>query len=359
MTLAVETPDVLVAGLGPAGSRAACAVARAGLSVVALDRRSEPGRPVQCAELVPLMLDQDVSDLACVTVQPIARMLTFIEGAAPDETRPFPGRMLDRAAFDRQLVQAAIAAGADCRFGTAVLGIDADGTVRTAGGVLRPRVLIGADGPASRVGAAIGQVNRELVEARQVNVTLHAPHDATDIFLSAAYPGGYAWLFPKGTTANLGIGVDRSARVRLKPLLVALHRRLAAEGRIGAQESALTGGAIPVGGRLPAVGALGAVPVLLAGDAAGLAHPISGAGIAAAVQSGGRAGWAAAAWAGGQAGALADYDEELADLFDVSLGRARQRRAALHAAHAAGRADPAALRRGWIAYDEYWAEGQQ
>ena len=125
------------------------------------------------------------------------------------------------------------------------------------------------------------------------------------------------------------------------------------------RKSALTGGAIPVGGRLPAVGALGAVPVLLAGDAAGLAHPISGAGIAAAVQSGGRAGWAAAAWAGGQAGALADYDEELAEFFDVSLGRARQRRAALHAAHAAGRADPAALRRGWIAYDEYWAEGQQ
>ncbi len=50
----IETPDVLVVGLGPAGSRAAEAAARAGLRVIALEKRGEPGSPVQCAEFVPL-----------------------------------------------------------------------------------------------------------------------------------------------------------------------------------------------------------------------------------------------------------------------------------------------------------------
>ena len=39
----VETPDVVVVGLGPAGSRAAEAAAHAGLDVVALEKRAEPG----------------------------------------------------------------------------------------------------------------------------------------------------------------------------------------------------------------------------------------------------------------------------------------------------------------------------
>ena len=91
--------------------------------------------------------------------------------------------------------------------------IDAEGTVTTSAGArLRPRVLIGADGPHSSVGAAIGAINRDLVETRQVTVPLVLPHDATDIFLSADYPGGYAWLFPKGAVANVGLGVAVEVR---------------------------------------------------------------------------------------------------------------------------------------------------
>ena len=345
-------PDVIVVGLGPAGSRAAAAAASAGLGVLAIDRRTAAGRPVQCAELVPRMLDQELPDLAPVTVQPISRMLTRVDMAAADETVPFPGRMLDRAAFDAWLVQAALEAGAICRFATPLGGIDPDGSVRIGNALFRPRVLIGADGPHSRVGAAIGRVNTDFVETRQITVDLQAPHDATDIFLSAAYPGGYGWMFPKGAVGNLGIGVGRASRGSLKALLDALHASLAAQGRAGKVIHAATGGPIAVSGRLHPVGALGAVQVLLAGDAAGLTHPVSGAGIAAAVQSGALAGAAAADWLAGRAGALADYAGELADLFDASLHRALLRRRGL----AASRADAAALRRAWIAYDAYWAE---
>jgi geranylgeranyl reductase family protein len=355
--VASETADVVVVGLGPAGARAAEAAARAGLRVVALERRGRAGSPVQCAEFVPALLQQEVQGLGRVTAQPVARMLTFVEDAAADETPQFPGCMIDRAAFDGQLALAAARAGADCRYGTAVLAIEPEGTLRLSrGNPLRPRLIIGADGPRSRVGAAIGEVNRELVETRQITVPLLAPHDATDIFLRADYVGGYGWLFPKGGLANLGLGLEPRARSRLKPLLAALHRELCGRGRVGTEIRGVTGGAIPVGGRVRSLGRLGQLPVLLAGDAAGLTNPVTGAGIAAAVQSGTLAGRAAVGWTAGRAAALDDYEEELHDTFDAALARALARRRSLLEASAEGAAPgPAALRASWIAYPQYWA----
>ena len=178
------------------------------------------------------------------------------------------------------------------------------------------------------------------------------PHDATEVFLRAEFEGGYGWLFPRGERANLGLGVSPAAHRRLEPLLERLHADLAAPGRVGHTALSVSGGAIPVGGRVRPYGGLGRTAVLLAGDSAGLANPVTGAGIAAAVQSGALAGTAAAAWLGGDRGALADYDDELDALVRASLGRALARRAEL----AALRKPPAAaLRRGWIAYPEYWA----
>jgi len=349
--------DVLVIGLGPAGARAAEAAARAGLRVIAVDRRRVPGQPVQCAEFVPAMLDQELAGQERVTRQRIRAMATFVEHEAPDWKGDFPGRMIDRAAFDSALVRRAAEAGVDCRFATPVRDIAPDGTVTLAGGArLRARAIVGADGPRSAVGRAIGRPNRDLVETRQVTVRLTAPYDATDIFLSAEIPGGYGWLFPKGEIANLGIGVEPAARARLKSLLDGLRARLITEGRIGGQVLAHTGGAIAVGGPVSPTSALGETAVLLAGDAAGLSNPVTGAGIAAAAISGALAGTAAAGWIAGNAAALDEYEEDLDDLFGASLRRARARREELLARYGCGASPPpAALRRGWIAYPEYWA----
>jgi digeranylgeranylglycerophospholipid reductase len=360
-----ETPDVLVVGLGPAGSRAAEAVARAGLRVIALEKRTEAGAPVQCAEFVPSMIERDVPAVGKVTAQTIARMLTFVEdNEKPGETPEFRGRMIDRAKFDRLLAENAAKAGADCRYGITMLKIDTDGTVHTsARHGFRPRALIGADGPRSRVGTAIGQINRDLVETRQVTVPLVLPHDATDIFLSADYRGGYGWLFPKGAVANVGLGIsidgspenEKSTRRGLKVMLLALLTRLAVERRIGTSGWALTGGAIPVGGRLTSIGRLGDTAVLLAGDAAGLANPVTGAGIASAVQSGTMAGKAAVDYVSGRTAALDDYEEELGDIFDAALNRALRRRHELLACYAGGRRpDARALTDGWIGSPRYW-----
>lgn len=189
-----------------------------------------------------------------------------------------------------------------------------------------------------------------------MTVPLLVPHMATDIFLSAEIEGGYGWLFPRGSEANLGLGVAPQARDRLKPLLDELRARLVAKGRIGATAGRLTGGLIPVGGLVGPAGRIGDLPVLLAGDAAGLANPITGAGINAAVLSGRMAGDAAARIAAGADRAADDYAEEVADLFGPSLALALRRRADLMSHYARG-ALPGApdLRRAWIAYGDYWA----
>lgn len=349
--------DVLVIGLGPAGASAARAAARAGLDVIAIDRKQRAGEPVQCAEFVPQLLSPTIDAVTATARQRIAAMQTFVERDAPDWQGDFPGVMVDRAAFDAHLVSQARAAGVGCHFDCAVAAIDPAGVVHCDDGrAFSARVIIGADGPRSRVGRAIGEINRELVAARQITVPLRGAHDATDIFLSADYPGGYAWLFPRGAVANLGLGVAYASRACLKPALERLRLTLVAAQRIGETILGATGGAIPVGGMLRPYGILGERVALLCGDAAGLTNPVTGAGISAAVLSGMAAGEAAAAVCGGDDGAPAEYAEDLEDLFGVAIARALQRRRAVLGQYAGGNTPSAErLRGGWIAYPEYWA----
>lgn len=365
MTGGPVTVDVLVVGLGPAGASAAAEAARQGARVLAIDRRPTPGHPVQCAEFVPAALGAETAAVSRAALQEIAAMETMVgfglgagQGAAPGDalrTPDFRGVMVDRAAFDLALVEAAARAGATVETGIALHGVTAEeGAHLSDGRRVMPRVVIGADGPRSAVGRLAGLINHDLAEARQITVPLRAGHDATDIFLAAEIEGGYGWLFPRGAEANLGLGVAHRARATLKPLLEALHADLVRQGRVGAEIRRLTGGTIPVGGLVGPAGTIGALPVLLAGDAAGLTHPITGAGIAAGCLSGRMAGEAAARLVAGRADAAEDYAEELTDLFGSTLALAVRRRAELMAEYDDG-ALPGlpALRRSWIAFPEY------
>ncbi len=62
--------------------------------------------------------------------------------------------------------------------------------------------------------------------------------------------------------------------------------------------------------------------LILTGDAAGLTHPITGAGIPQAINSGHLAGEAALALAGGKAEAGQEYAGELSAAYKGYLGRA-------------------------------------
>ena len=346
--------DILVIGAGPAGTSAARAAAGKGLTVICADRRAEIGVPVQCAEFVPMPLLRSVHETDS-RVQDVEGMLTVLPSGLRHH-RAFPGMMIDRARFDQGLAELAQAAGA--RVETRCQFLDWDGEVaRLRRGTdealaLRPRLLIGADGPHSLVAEAVGLPRQQVVYTRQYTVPLLRPYADTDIFLSDAFPGGYGWLFPRGPVANLGLGTDRRFEGNLKLPLEQLHRQVLERGLVGAAILGRTGGAIPVGGIRPMVHG----NVVLAGDAAGLTHPITGAGIPAAVISGERAGAAAADYLAGDMGALESYAEDMRDQFGPTLARAMQRRKALEAVwrQPAAREDRV-MRSGWIAFDEYFA----
>ena len=350
--------DVLVIGLGPAGGAAATAAAKRGLNVAAVDRKKRIGVPVQCAEFIPLPLARCAQGPGV-----LARRITGMKSMLPSGavvTTPLSGLMVDRAAFDQALAREAEEAGAALSAGSRLAELhaaDSTAVVRGPRGTLRIRyrVLVAADGPLSTVARLIGLPALETVNTRQYTVPLIKTFADTGIWLSERYPGGYAWLFPKGEHANLGLGMDPRCAAEMKTLLDALHRQLVKEGRVGRDVLYRTGGAIPVGGlreRL-AVG-----NIVFIGDAAGFTHPITGAGIAAAVVSGERAGEAAhALLSAGDQNALAGYEEDMRDQFGHAITRALERRRQLKRAWQMGVSGTDAVqRRGWIAFREYFED---
>lgn len=355
-----QSVDVLVIGLGPAGGAAALAAARGGLKVAAVERRRTVGVPVQCAGFIPLPLGKYAQGSG-VLKQRISGMKTMLPSGAAEHTE-FPGLMIDRALFDQALAQQAGEAGARLWLGSRLAGLDAEralARISTPEGEreIEYRLLVAADGPHSFVAGALGLPPLETVHARQYTVPLRHACADTHVWLSDAYPGGYAWLFPRGALANLGLGLDRRLSGNLKQPLDELHRRLFEQGVVGARIGCRTGGAIPVGG-LRARLAVGGV--LFAGDAAGLTHPITGAGIHAAVVSGERAGEAAVRFLGGQPDALEAFEEDVRDQFGAVLDRAVMRRRWLAQRwHTAAAHGDAMHRRGWIAFPEYFSAGAE
>lgn len=350
--------DVLVVGLGPGGGAAAAAAAKLGLTVVAIDRKRTVGVPVQCAEFIPLPLARHVQAPG-VLAQRVDRMSSVLPSGTAHHT-PFSGLMVERAVFDQALAREAQQAGAVLHLNSRLAALDAErraALVATSRRELEVswRLLIAADGPHSATAALLGLPPLKTVNTRQYTVPLLSPSVETAIWLSDSYPGGYAWLFPKGRCANLGLGVDQRLASGMKRPLDALHRALVTAGRVGREVLFRTGGAIPVGGLRAE---LVAGDTLFVGDAAGLTHPITGAGISAAVVSGERAAQAAhALLKKGAPDALAGYEEDIRDQFEGSIARGLARRRELERAwrSAAARSD-AVQRRGWIAFPEYFQE---
>ncbi len=362
--------DVLVVGGGPAGAEAARAAAEAGVAVLVVDRRPQPGEPVQCGEWVPRLIRRHVPVPREAVAAAVAGMRTrwWVNGARgeaawEEQHLDAPGFLLHRALFDRHLLARAEAAGAEVWSGASAVGLEGvagEGAVvlvRRRGELTRVRaaVVVGADGARSAVGRWIGLANRALVLAlqREVPCTPGAADGSVEVYLHPGFAGGYGWYFPKGRTANVGVGVNPAlaGREALPRLLDWFLSALGAAGKVAGPPIRATGGWIPVGGMLPRVRR---GRFLLAGDAAGLAHPITGAGVHHAVVSGRLAGAAAAEGLRRGESALAGYDAGLRAALGEHLAWGAARREECDRLW--GRVDfPALVRRTWVSFPAFWA----
>lgn len=320
--------DVFIVGAGPAGSSAAIAAANRGLKVLVVERRQIVGVPVRCAEFIPAPLIGEVNLGRAFVVQSVAGMKTILPCGESHKTRA-PGFIIRRDLFDQILAKAAEKAGAEILVGTRALSLDGSEVVlRVKDGSIakiRAKVIIGADGPHSTVGRWIGSVNKNLISAIQCRFSLTQPLNYTEIYFAKEIYAGYGWLFPKGHEANVGIGMKNSGSGNQSAVKVFDHfiSRLKKSGKIKGDPKHRTAGWIPV----EPLRVTSSDNIMLAGDAAGHTHPITGAGVHHAVVCGTMAGESAAqAIENGNLGLLSGYETEWRDLFGDMLNRAFQRR---------------------------------
>jgi digeranylgeranylglycerophospholipid reductase len=336
MTLSIPC-DILVVGGGPAGSRAATVSARSGARTVLIDAKVRIGEQPHCGEFVPSQLFVECGIEPCCIVQAVDEMETRVFGSEPEAPwealRPpvracSRGFIIDRIRFDRTLAREAAAAGATVLSGTRLSTREGDAWLARMGSqsvLFRPRFVVAADGAVSTVARVVGLPPTRVLRGVQMEVPLRKPSSATVVFLHPSLVGGYAWLFPKGTVANLGLGVAADDAVHPRELLEVMAARLRHQDIIGPGRLAISGGLIPISGLRER---LVRDSVVFCGDAAGLTHPITGAGIPQAVISGDLAGAAvSAALRSGDGTHLERYEREVISRFRGVLGHALSKRA--------------------------------
>ena len=278
----MKTYDALVVGAGPAGSSTAIHLARAGVSVLLVDKARFPRDKPCGGGLTGRALKRIPVDPAPVVERDVDRFelrLRYGSSFAREHHAPLI-RMTQRRRLDAFLVEQAVAAGAELREDARVGAIDPSETgvgARIRGEAVRAGVLVGADGANGIVARTLG-VDDTIVRgvALEGNIPLEALRtdlERTAVIELAALPGGYGWVFPKGDHANLGVGGWGSEGPRLREHLA----RLARAHRVDpAALTEIRGHRLPMR-RLgtPAGGGR----VLLVGDAAGLVDPLSGDGM--------------------------------------------------------------------------------
>lgn len=285
---------MIVIGAGPAGSTAARYAARRELRVLLLDRRKVVGVPIQCGEYVAG--DREVRAIF-PTVTELEDLMTGPNRVRQRETDvlrlwspagrhwdvPFEGFTVRRDLMDQRIADEAVGEGAELRTQTTCLKVRGN-EVLTDRGTFSAKVIVGADGPGSRVATSVGLPHPVTGPAMSCNVEGDFS-SVTDLWFGTMAPGGYAWVIPKDGEANVGLGAWQHFDGNLSRLFEAFLRRQGYPARRG------TGGHVPV---LGPIDRTVKPPVLLVGDAAGHVMATNGGGINVSMICGRIAGLAAA-----------------------------------------------------------------
>ena len=297
--------DVAIIGAGPAGSIVAQRLAAAGVQVVLLERATFP-RDKPCGDGVTTkglgILDQvGLGEWASQFLAPEVGRLSSPDGQTLDMRLNIDdycyGRTIPRRLLDDQLARMATEAGARLLEGTRAWMVERSNGAKplvTAGTLsVTAEMVILADGSHAPVTRRLGLAHRppEILAIRQYLAGDTGPAERLEIHFRRSLLPGYAWIFPIGEgRVNVGIGTYtqrvRRGEVPLREVMsrfvadpTATQERLAQAEPVGSMRSH------PLRTRLDAT-RTHAERILVAGDAAGLASPLSGEGIAPAMESG-------------------------------------------------------------------------
>jgi geranylgeranyl reductase family protein len=304
--------DVVIVGAGPAGTSLAIALRKAGVRVLLLERFRFP-RDKVCGDFVSPrglsfleelgcleeVLEQGATQIRSAFVHYDGQRLT---GASIPHVAGLPdfGLAVPRMILDHVLFRRATALGADSVEGARVTGFsherggvrvhaEVDGARRT----FPARLVVAADGAQSVIARAAGV---EEPGAGSILPTLRAYCSGLDFsyghffFDQDVFPG-FGWIFPiDSNLSNVGVGAPKELVTRgdanLHAVFARLKARLIAQGRaVGTTPSFSKERGFPIRvyrGR----GRYSFDRGILVGEAARLVDPISGEGIALALESG-------------------------------------------------------------------------
>ena len=291
----MEEFDVVVVGGGFAGLACAQAAAKGGLKVVVLERKKDVGAQLHTTGIL-VKEAADAFGLPRELVHEVTHVrlyspdLSFIDLNSPDyffHTTNTPGVM-------RHFCRLAEDAGAEVRTSTSYQGATSGGDhIQLSGQEIRTKVLVGADGPRSRVAEdfGLGTNSAFLLGAELEFENLDLDPSAFHCFLDNQIAHGYlAWVIPGVKMTQVGLAT------RL-PKTPDLNRFMEKTRRLFDYDSARLigrrGGLIPVGGT---VTPHQAERVYLLGDASGVVSPLTGGGIHTALHCGKELGDKLAAW---------------------------------------------------------------
>lgn len=306
--------DVIIAGAGPAGVACAIALRHSGLKVALFDKDVFP-RDKTCGDGLTLdtvnqlgLLDESllVDFLKLPGILPSNGVKVYAHSGKnvsipikQDENKRCMFTV-SRYVFDDFLFRYALSQPHITAFtGTTITSFAAktDGIeVHTSKGSFTAQMLIGADGEGSLIARSCleGRFsdNDKYMALRAYYKNVKLPEDGNLLhffFARDILPGGI-WVFPEADgTCNVGIGMLMSVMKKRKTNLAQVLQKEMATGLLAPYfaeaeaVSSLKGHIIPIGrsGR-----PISANRLLLLGDAAGLANPLSGEGIGNAIRSG-------------------------------------------------------------------------
>ena len=326
--------DLLVVGAGPAGVAAGIEARRLGVDALVVDKATFP-RDKTCGDGLTAgalrLLDGMGFDVRSLASWEAVTDTVIVSPTGREVEVPLPpdgayAGVVPRAELDAALVEHARARGVEVREGTSVTTLHGDGDAVGAtladGSDVRARFVVAADGHWSPVRRLLGEDDPDLGSWHAFRQYFTGVDDRRlwVLFEEDLLPG-YAWVFPVGDgRANVGFGVLRTDDDSTNgKALAARWRGLADRPSL---RRALGPNAEPEGSvrawPIPAAydrDRLTRGRVLFVGDAGGVVDPMTGEGIAQALESGMLAARAVAA-RGDASAVAARYTESI----DRALG---------------------------------------
>jgi digeranylgeranylglycerophospholipid reductase len=319
--------DIIIVGAGPAGLNAGIFAAKQGAEVLVLDKKKELGIPVRCGEAVieNIFHDFNIKPTKDIVANRVNSMKLFSsKGKKIKLDIKLYGYILKRDKFEQHLGARARAKGVKIQLNTTVIGYKKNQVKITSNDGktsrnLKARIVIGADGVESRLGRWAGidtQLKPEDIAVCQQYLLedIEVDKKAVEFYWGSKYsPHAYIWVFPKSdNSANVGIVTLGSVKADLGKFLNNFIQFRAPTSK----KTHVIAGCVPQAN--PPSQVL-KDNVLLVGDAARVAIPVTGAGIGHALVTG--------KWAGELAGKVITDRRSISELknYEIMMDKIRKK----------------------------------